>query len=101
MFETTGEFKKAVKTLVKGAIKSKIFGGEKQNYVFDVQLGEFNKKEKQGGVAVAISEGPFTIAIDDLANTRVYNKVNDEFFAPIAEQFKKLKNVHSVKFVIK
>lgn len=101
MFETTSEFKKAVKTLVKGAIKSKVFGGEKQNYVFEVQLGEFNKKEKQGGVAVAITCDCFTMAIDSLANTRVYNKVTDDFFAPIAEQFGKLKNVHSIKFVIK
>lgn len=100
MFETTGDFKKALKAMVKGAIKSKVFGGEAQNFKFDVVIGEFDKKEKKGTVTVKITEGPVTMALTNEVSTRVYNKVNDEFFAPIATQFGKLKSVKTIEFVI-
>ena len=100
MIETTGEFKKALKAMVKGAIKSKVFGGEAQAYKFNVIIGEFDKKEKKGTVTVKISEGPITITLEDEVSTRVYNKINDEFFAPIAAQFGKLKSVKTIEFAI-
>ena len=100
MIETTGEFKKAVKALVKGAIKTKIFGGETQDYKFNVVIGEFDKHEKKGTVTVKIDACAISMVLSDEVSTRVYNKVNDEFFAPIIEQFSKLKNVNSIEFVI-
>lgn len=99
MIETTGEFKKVIKSMVKGAIKSKVFGGEAQSYKFDVVIGDFDKKEKKGTVTVKITEGPITFAVEDEVSTRVYNKINDEFFAPIATQFGKLKSVNTIEFV--
>ena len=98
MIESTGEFKKAVKALVKGAIKTKIFGGEAQEFKFVVSLGEYDKKEKSGEVSVGISEGGIAMCLADEVNTRVYNKVTPEFFAPIVTQFEKLKNVKAIKF---
>ena len=100
MIETTGEFKKAVKALVKGAIKAKVFGGETQDYKFDVIIGEFDKKEKKGTVTVKTTAGVITMVLADEVSTRVYNKINDEFFAPIATHFGKLKSVNSIEFVI-
>lgn len=100
MIETTGEFKKALKAMVKGAIKSKVFGGEAKDYKFNVVIGEFDKKEKKGEVSVFITEGPITVSLKDEVSTRVYNKINDEFFAPIATQFGKLKSVNTIEFVI-
>lgn len=101
MFNTTSEFKKAVKTLTKGAIKTKIFGGEAGEYTFEVCLGEYDKKEKIGRVSISIkTECGLSMTLSGDASTRVYNKVNDEFFAPITAQFEKLKTVKSVKFVI-
>lgn len=100
MIETTSEFKKAVKTLVKGAIKSKVFGGETNAYTLTVSVGTYDKKEKKGTVSVGISAGPFAMCLADEVNTRVYNKINDEFFAPIVEQFSKLKGVNGITFAI-
>lgn len=100
MFETTSEFKKSVKALVKGAIKTKLFGGEANDYVFTVTLGDFDKKEKRGCVCVKIAAGPITMCVGDAVNTRVYNKITDEFFAPLVAQFEKLKSVNTIKFDI-
>lgn len=100
MIETTGEFKKALKAMVKGAIKSKVFGGEGQEYKFNVIIGEFDKKEKKGTVTVKIEAGATAMVLTDEVSTRVYNKVNDEFFAPIAAQFGKLKSVKAIEFAI-
>jgi len=100
MIETTGEFKKAVKILVKGAIKAKVFGGDSADYKFNVVIGEFDKKEKEGCITITATAGPLAISLSDAVSTRVYNKINDEFFAPIVEQFEKLKTVNSVEFVI-
>ena len=100
MIETTGEFKKAVKALVKGAIKAKVFGGETQDYKFDVVIGEFDKKEKKGTVTVKTAAGAISMVLTDEVSTRVYNKINDDFFAPIAAQFGKLKSVKTIEFVI-
>lgn len=100
MIETTSEFKKVVKSLVKGAIKSKLFGGEGGDYIFDVTVGEFDKKEKKGTVTVSIACGPLAMVASDEVGTRVYNKVNDEFFSPIAEQFGKLKTINSITITV-
>lgn len=100
MFETTSEIKKSIKTLVKAAVKTKVFGGETNDYVFQVVLGEYDKKEKKGTISVGIVQAPIAMCISNEVNTRVYNKINDEFFVPFVEQFSKLKNVNSIKFVI-
>ena len=100
MIETTSEFKKAVKSVVKGAIKSKVFGGESNSYKFDVCIGEYDKKAKEGLVEVKIENGPISFGFSSPVSTRVYNKVNDDFFAPIKAQFEKLKSVGSIEFVL-
>ena len=100
MIETTGEFKKAVKAMVKSAIKAKIFGGETQDYKFNVTIGVYDKKEKEGYISVRIDAASIYLVLADEVSTRVYNKINDEFFAPIVTQFEKLKNVNSIEFII-
>lgn len=99
MIETVSEFKKNVKALVKGAIKSKVFGSE-NTYKFKVVVGTYDKKERQGMISVATANGPIAICLSDNVGTRVYNRVNDEFFAPIVEQFEKLKSVEKIEFEI-
>ncbi len=96
--ETVGEFKKNVKALVKGAIKAKIFGGEDNNYNFFYMVGNYDKKAKQGYVMVGITAGDIEMKYEPVVSTRVFNKVNDEFFAPIAEQFGRLKSVNEIAF---
>ena len=96
--ETVGEFKKNVKALVKGAIKSKVFGGENNDYSFFYMIGNYDKKAKQGYVMVGISVGDLEMKYEPVVSTRVFNKVTAEFFAPIAEQFGRLKSVNNIKF---
>ena len=96
--ETVGEFKKNVKALVKGAIKAKVFGGEDNKYNFSYMVGNYDKKAKQGYVMVGISAGDLEMKYEPVVSTRVFNKVTAEFFAPIAEQFGKLKSVNEITF---
>jgi len=97
-YATVSEFRKAVKALVKGAIKSKLFGGEDGKYVFEFSSC-YCKKTKTGYVKVTTgNDDGLAIVLEAPVSTRVYNKVNDEFFTPIVAQFTKLKSVNDMTF---
>lgn len=99
LVETVGEFKKGVKALVKGAIKSKLFGGDNAAFTFKYTLESYSKKEKIGTVAVCICNEQGTGMLYRVnVSTRVYNKVNAELFAPMVTQFEKLKSVNNIAF---
>jgi len=93
-FEKLGEFKKAVKNLVRAAVKAGVFADD-GDFVFDVTKTEDSDTKT---IAVTITNGFYTAAVSGEACTRVFNKVEAELFAPIVTQFEKLKKVKSIKF---
>jgi len=97
VIETVSNYRRALKAYVKGVIKSKTFGGENGDFVFNYAT-EYDKKLKLGSAIVEISNDYFTMKFVADVSTRVVNKINNELFAPIVTQFEKLKSVSSMKF---
>lgn len=90
MIATLSDYKKALKTFIKGTIKAGIFlKADTGKAVYTVS------KETEGDqkfVEIAIcSDGNYAeFAVE--VSTRVYNKVDDKLFAGIIDQMNKRKN---------
>lgn len=85
--ETLAEYKKAMKTFVRGVIKSKVFADEttgKVNFVVD--------KDVDNNVVTMRVENTFNAAeFVAEVSTRVFNKVVSDLYTKTIEQFNKLK----------
>lgn len=91
--EKIGEYKKAMKAFVKGAIRSKLFQDEDGNLKISLSKS-YDKDNNYREVVLTIAseatgaEATFTAEVP----TRVYNKVDPDLFAPLAAQLEKGKN---------
>ena len=87
--KTVSEYKKAMKTFVRGIIKSKIFNDENAKVNFIV-----TKANTVNGMFVSMSvDNTYNTAeFEAEVPTRVFNKIVDEFYTKTIEQFNKLKN---------
>lgn len=94
--EKLGDFKKAAKAFIRGAIKAKIFNGEKKN---DIAITV--TKDEGNVVGVAIVNGAYSTNFDAEVSTRVYNKLDTLFFKTLTKQFNTLKNFGGVKVEVK
>lgn len=85
--ETLAEYKKAMKTFVRGVIKSKIFADDKNAVEFKVA------KESGDALIVEMSaSNEFNTALFTAeVSTRVFNKIKPELYTKTIEQFNKLK----------
>lgn len=85
--EKLSDYKRAMKTFVRGVIKSKIFNNEetgKVNFVVE--------KDEENVVAIRVQNTFNTAEFVATVSTRVYNKINNDLFPKTIEQFNKLKN---------
>lgn len=87
---TLSEYKKAMKTFVRGVIKSKIFNDEetgKVNFVVEKSL-EYESLFVSMSVGTKFNFATFEAEV----STRVFNKITAELYTKTIEQFNKLKN---------
>lgn len=94
--EKLGDFKKAAKAFIRGAIKTKLFNGEKKN-----DLAITVTKDVDNVVGIAIANGVYSMNLDAEVSTRVYNKLDTLFFKTLTKQFNTLKNFGGVKVEVK
>lgn len=85
--ETLGEYKKAMKTFVRGVIKSKIFADEKNALDFKVIKETGDTLVVEMSASNNFNAALFTAAV----STRVFNKIKPELYTKTIEQFNKLK----------
>lgn len=85
--ETLSEYKKAMKTFVRGVIKSKVFNDEADGKV------KFVIEKEEENMVVMRVENKFNAAeFVAEVSTRVFNKVTPDLYTKTIEQFNKLKN---------
>lgn len=94
--EKLSDYKKAAKAFIRGAIKAKIFNGEKKN-----DLSVIVTKDVDNVVGVEIVNGAYSANFDTVVSTRVYNKIDTLFFETLTKQFNTLKNFGGVKVEVK
>lgn len=87
-FDKLGDYKRALKAFVRGAIKAKVFGTDEKNSI--TLTCSANEEDKT--VTVLIQNDTYTADFTAEVSTRIFNKFNEELFAPIKKQFDKLKN---------
>lgn len=88
-FEKLAEYKRALKTFVRGAIKSKILVDDRGQLKLNIYKETIDKTEKH--VVVEIANDAYTAIFYADVSTRIYNKFDTALFEPIAKQFNKLK----------
>lgn len=91
--EKIGDYKKAMKAFIKGAVKSKLFQNEDGNMKVTIEKS-YDKATNYREVVLTI-EGPVTgVAATFTAETptRVFNKVEPALFDALGEQLAKGKN---------
>lgn len=93
--EKLGEYKKAAKAFIRGAIKAKIFNDAKNAINVTVT------KDFENTVGVEIVNGAYSANFDVVVATRVYNKIDTLFFKTLTKQFDTLKNFGGVKVEVK
>jgi hypothetical protein len=89
--ETLAEFKREMKTFVRGVIKSKIYNSEDGKLNFIVQKNYDKEQKKYFTIMFANSEYFNTEFLVEIS-TRVFNKITPELYTKTIEQFNKLKN---------
>ena len=96
--EKLGDYKKAAKAFIRGAIKTKLFGDEKKNAIAVTVT-----KDVDNVVCAAIVSpcGAYNMNFDVAVSTRVYNKIDTLFFKTLTKQFNTLKNFGGVKVEVK
>ena len=98
MIATLSDYKKALKTFVKGTIKAGIFlKADTAKAIYTVSK-ETEGDQKFVEVAICGSDGnyaEFTVEV----STRVYNKVDDKLFAGIINQMNKRKNFAGMEVI--
>lgn len=93
--EKLGEFKKAAKAFIRGAIKAKIYTDAKN------ALNVTVTKDVDNVVSVEIANGFYSANFDAIVATRVYNKIDTLLFQTLTKQFNTLKNFGGVKVEVK
>lgn len=96
--EKLSDYKKAAKAFVRGAIKAKIFNGEKKN---DITVTVTKDVDNVVGAAIVSPCGAYSMNFDVVVSTRVYNKIDTLFFQTLTKQFNTLKNFGGVKVEVK
>ena len=91
--ERIGEYKKAMKAFVKGAVKTKLLQDEDGEMVV-VITKNYDKATNIRDVVLTISNALTGVTMSFAAEvpTRVYNKVEPALFDGIADQLAKAKN---------
>lgn len=96
-FEKIGDYKKAMKAFIKGAVKSKLYQTEQGDLI--VTLAKSSVKKLKDGVptyAVSLKVvspcGCVTSEFKADVVTRAYNKITPALFDPIGEQLEKSKS---------
>ena len=97
-FEKTADYKRALKTFVRGAIKAKIFADEAGAYTVYLSKAEENGVKT---VTTAVCNGTYCAKFTAEVGTRVYNKFDEALFEPIVKQFGKLKGVAGITVTTK
>ena len=88
-FEKLAEYKRALKTFVRGAIKSKILVNDQGQLKLNIYKETIDKTEKH--VVVEIANDAYTAIFYADVSTRIFNKFEPALFEPIQKQFNKLK----------
>ena len=86
--EKLGDYKRFLKGFVRGVIKAKVFATAENKVILNCCKCDEDHKV----VTVTADNGTYTATFTAEVSTRIYNKFDDELFAPIAKQFGKLKN---------
>ena len=87
-FEKLGDYKRSLKNFVRGTIKAKVFATPENKVVLTCSKCDEDNKV----VTVIADNGTYTATFAAEVSTRIYNKFDDELFAPIVKQPGKLKN---------
>ena len=91
-FEKIGDYKKAMKAFVKGAVKSKLYQAE--NGDLTVTISKVYEKGDDARLAVLTIASPcgcYTCEFKANVVTRVYNKIDPTLFEALGEQLSKTK----------
>jgi len=91
-FEKIGDYKKAMKAFVKGAVKSKLYQTEDGDLTVTIEK-EYDKAANTRTVVLAIASpcGCFSTKFEAQVATRVYNKVDPTLFEALGAQLAKTK----------
>ena len=92
IIEKIGDYKKAMKAFVKGAVKSKIYQSEDGDLTVVIDK-TYNKEDNVRSAALTITSpcGCYIATFKAEVATRVYNKIDPTLFEALGEQLAKTK----------
>ena len=89
--EKIGEYKKEMKRLVKGLIKSKLFQTEDGDLTITIEKC-YDKDANKRVAKLKAANGAFKACLTFDVSTRVYNKIDPTLFETLGEQLSRTKN---------
>lgn len=92
--EKLSDYKREMKSFVRGVIKSKVFNGE------DGKLNFIVTKDDENVVAMTVTNKFNTAEFVAEVSTRVYNKISNDLYTKTIEQFNKLKNFAGMSVIV-
>lgn len=97
-FKTLNEYKKVMKTFIRGIIKSKLFRFHENGklYFFVTKTKTINGMF----VSMKVEDDYMSAEFQAEVPTRIYNKIIDEFYTKNTEQFNKLKGFAGITVII-
>lgn len=96
-FEKLSDYKRALKTFMRGVMKAKVFADE--NGAYTISINKCDEDEKVATVTAC--NGTYCAKFSAEVSTRIFNKFDEALFEPIVKQFGKLKGVAGITVTTK